>query len=259
MPLHFIAFDASDAANVALTQLNAVASEFDGVQNNGVVIGFGPAVPAPLSMIIGATAYSPHLQRAQFRAPSLMAPDYPLITPIALARPTSAIHQVWTDWRNGAPVVKVGEALLAYEQHITSTEHVYIGALLADKIPMPSVAPFRTVQLTGTTTLVADVWNNCLMTFTDQLPFGNYDVVGARVEGASPVFFRLAVPGVGYRPGGPCLLDAVSDDVGVERLFRFGNMGVWFSFNSMQQMTLEVLPTTTDTAQTLYLDIVGPK
>jgi len=257
--MHLVAFDASDAANAALTQLNAVASEFDGVQNNGIVIGFGPSVPSPLNLIIGATAYSAHLQRAQFRAPSLMSPDYPLITPVCVARPTSAIHQIWADWRNGPLVVKVGESLLAYEQHITSTERVYIAALLADKVPTPIAAPFRTVQLTGSTTLVADTWSNCLMTFTDQLPFGNYDVVGARVEGATPVFFRLAVPGLGYRPGGPCLIDAVSDDVGVERLFRFGNYGTWFTFNSMQQMTLELLATAADTAQTLYLDIVGPK
>src|SRR5665647_3955712 len=101
MPMHLIAFDASDAANTALTQLNAVASEFDGVQNNGVVIGFGPAVGAPLNLVIGATAYSAHLQRAQFRAPSLMTPDYPLITPVSVARPTSCLLYTSPSPRDG--------------------------------------------------------------------------------------------------------------------------------------------------------------
>ncbi len=251
--MHLQAFDASDAANSALTQLNAIASEFDTVSNNGIVVQ--PGWP----MIIGATAYSAHLSRAQFRAPSLQIPDYPLITPVAIARPTSSLEQVWTDWRAAPLTLKVNEALLAFEQHATSTEHVYILALMSDKIPAPVSAPFRTIRLTGTTTLTADAWSNALMTFDDQLPVGNYDVIGARLEGVSPIAFRLTFPGWPSRPGGPALLDAVSMDVNPNRLFRAGGLGVWGTFNSIQQCTLEVLATAADTAQTLYLDLVGPK
>lgn len=251
MSIHLIAFDASDAANTALTQLNAIASEFETLSNNGIIISAWP-------LIIGATAYSAHLSRAQLRAPSLQTPDYPLIQPVAVARPTSAIAQIWTDLLNAPIPVKVGEALLAYEQHSTSTEHVYLLVLLADKQPTPVKAPFRTVRLTGATTLTADAWSNCLMTFDDQMPFGNYDIIGARVEGVSPVGFRLAFPGWQSRPGGPALLDANTQEVGVDNLFRYGNLGVWGTFQSTQQCTLEVLATAADTAQILYLDIVGP-
>jgi len=250
--LHLIAFDSSDAANAALTQCNALASEFETISNNGIIIGSWP-------MILGATAYSAHLSRAQFRAPSLQVPDYPLITPVAVARPTSAIHQIWTNWVSGPPTVKVGEALLAYEQHSTSTEHVYIIALLADKVPAPVNVPFRTMRLTGTTTLTADAWSNCAMTFDDQLPFGNYDIVGARNEGASPIAARLSFPGWPSRPAMPSVIAAKPDDIGTDRLFRAGTLGVWGTFQSTQQCTLEVLATAADTAQTLYLDLVGPK
>lgn len=249
MSLHLIAFDASDAANTALTQLNALASEFETISNNGVVI-------ADLPLVIGATAYSAHLSRAQFRAPSLQSPDYPLLNAIMVARPSSSIEQRWADWRSGPLSVKPGEQLLAYEQHSTATEHVYVLALLADKVPAPVAQPFRTVRLTGTTTLVADAWTPCTLTFDDQLPFGNYDVIGARFESASGIGYRLGVPGLGYRPGGPGLLDAVTPD---KEMFRAGGLGVWFTFKSTQTITADVLGTAADTAQTLYLDVVGPK
>ena len=249
MSMHLIAYDASDAANTALTQLNALASEFETISNNGIII-------SDLPLIIGATAYSAHLSRAQLRAPSLQSPDYPLITPVMVARPTSSLDQRWTDLRSGPISVKPGEALLAQEQHSTSTEHVYIGVLLADKVPAPVAQPFRTVRLTGTTTLTADAWTACALTFDDQLPFGNYDIIGARFESASGVFFRIGVPGFAYRPGGPGLIDANSGDVA---MFRAGGLGVWFTFKSTQTITADVLGTAADTAQTLYLDIVGPK
>jgi hypothetical protein len=252
MGLHLVAFDASDAANAALTQLNALVSEAETISNNGFIIGDEP-------LIIGASAYSAHLSRAQFRAPSLQSPDYPLITPVMVARPTSAIDAQWTDLRDGPLTVKVGEALLAYEQHSTSTERVYILALLADKVPAPVTVPFRTIRATGTTTVTADAWSNCLMTIDDQLPFGNYDVIGARYEGATAIAGRLAFPGLASRPGMPGLVDANSSDVGTDYPFRAGNMGVWFSFKSTAQLTLEALCTAADTAQVLYLDIVGPK
>lgn len=249
MGLHLVAFDASDAANTALTQLNALASEFETISNNGFIIDQEP-------LIIGAFAYSAHISRAQFRAPSLQSPDYPLIHPVSVARASSSIDTPWIDMRDFPLAVRQGESLLAYEQHATSTEHVYILALLADKVPTPYKGPARRVRLTGTTTLTADAWTNCAMTFDDQLPFGVYDIVGARFEGASPVAFRLSIPGLGSRPGGVGLLDANSREVPP---FRVGDLGVWASFRSTQAITAEVLATAADTAQTLYLDVVGPK
>jgi hypothetical protein len=249
MGLHLIAYDASDAANTALTQLNALASEFESISNNGVIISGEP-------LIVAAWAYSAHLSRAQFRAPSLQTPDYPLIHPVMVARPSSSVHMFVVDWRSGPPAVKVGESLLAYEQHSTSTEHVYIMALLADKVPAPVTVPGRWVRLTGTTTLTADAWTNCLMTFDDQLPFGNYDIIGMRFEGASPIAMRLSLPGLASRPGVPGLLDANTEN---PKMFQDGQLGVLATFQSTQQVTAEVLATAGDTAQTLYLQIVGPK
>ena len=129
-------------------------------------------------------------------------------------------------------------------------------ALLADKAPAPVSAPFRTIQLTGSATLTAYVWNNVAMTFTDQLPAGNYDIIGARYEGASAICGRIAIPGAASRPGVPAVLDAVTRD---HTLFRGGKLGVWGTFNASQTITLECLSTAADTAETLYLDVVGPK
>ena len=102
--LHLIAFDGNNVLNTALTQNNALASEFETISNNGVIIQTWP-------LILGATHYSAHSSRAQLRAPSIQFPDYPLIQPVAIARPTSAIAQIWSDFSNGPIAVKeIGRA-----------------------------------------------------------------------------------------------------------------------------------------------------
>ncbi len=103
--------------------------------------------------------------------------------------------------------------------------------------------------------LVLHAWQYSEITFPDSLPVGNYRVVGARFICASGVVFRLVPIGEAYRPGGICA-QAV-DDVDPD-LQRFGGLGNWFTFNTVQPPGVEVLGSAAvgATDYELYLDVI---
>lgn len=250
MGLHLIAYDSAVYNVSAFTQVNALTSEFETISNNGVIIDQEP-------LIIGAKYYSAHGARAQLRAPSIQVPDYPTLTAVMNAAASSSVTDRWDDWRDAPVTVKQGESLLGYViDGNSTTEQDYLLVLLADKVPAPVKTPGRWVRLTGTTTLTADAWTSCPMTFDDQLPFGQYDILGARYVGASPVVGRLSLPGLGSRPP---IWSSTSLLTPSPELFRIGQLGVLASFRSTAQLTLESLATAGDTAETLWLYVVGPK
>ena len=110
-----------------------------------------------------------------------------------------------------------------------------------------------TIRCTGTTTLVAESFTNVALTLTNQLPYGEYMVVGARFQSATGIAARLVGAAVFERPGAVCV-NTVSE-VDLDR-FRYGNSGPWLKFQSVTPPTVDFLATAGDTAQTVHLDLV---
>lgn len=112
-----------------------------------------------------------------------------------------------------------------------------------------------TVRATGTQAVAALAWTACNLTLDDELPPGNYAVVGMRFESATAIAGRLNFLGgeQSFRPG-VLGVDAASD---IEHpMFRHGGLGLFGTFPFTQLPQLEALCADADAAQTVYLDLV---
>lgn len=112
----------------------------------------------------------------------------------------------------------------------------------------------RSVRATGAISAGAGQWTNGALTFTRDLPVGNYAVVGLRAQGATMVGARLVFRGGSARPG--VLASDVESDLGWPG-FRFGGMGVFGEFHSNTPPTVDVLCNDADATQAFVLDLVA--
>ena len=106
------------------------------------------------------------------------------------------------------------------------------------------------------TALVVDSWEFSEIVFGDDLPVGNYAIVGARVEIALGIAFRLVPVGAMHRPGGISCLSNVGQDPYNQR---FGRMGEWCQFDTTQPPGMEVLGNAATAAANyqIFLDIMA--
>lgn len=252
MPLHAVLFDSSIANGAVFLQVNALSDVFSNIQSNNYVIG-------DLPVILGAGMQGVTAQRAQLRSPSLQKVFNCDIVPVRRGVLAANILPNWVDMTNwgmddNGLVLPATEQLSAYAiQGAVGAEREYIMVLFADKLPTPVKGNIFTVRLTGTTTLVPDSITQVPLTFEQNLQVGTYHVVGMRAKSATGVFARIGTPGFAYRPGVLCGTDDMFQD---HQLFRYGNLGEWFSFRNTQVLTADFLATAGDTAQVVELDVI---
>ena len=125
----------------------------------------------------------------------------------------------------------------------------------ADIVPQPVSGgrPF-TVRATGTTTLTVNVWSTVDITLDENIPPGNYQVIGIRPDSLGCVAGRLIFrTGDFWRPG------ALGVDAALDLqhpMFRHGAMGVLGEFPFTQLPAIEFLSVVADTVETVHLDLI---
>lgn len=244
-------FTGSEAQLSTLQQLNLLQTLYESIQNNGL------QVDSKINKLIAVMCQGAHLQRVQLKSPSLtqsgLLPDFAPVRKSTMAANILANLITLLDTPMSFPA---NESLQAWiQQSNAGSEQEYVALLLCDTVPTPVKKPFHTVRFTGTTTLSANQLTQAFMTSEQQLPAGKYDCIGARMQTATGVFFRVGLGSWPVRPGGICVL---ADDSRDPDFQRYGNSGVWFTFQNTDQIVAEVMATAGDTAETLELDIVGP-
>jgi len=130
-----------------------------------------------------------------------------------------------------------------------------IVVFLAQGAVVPVSGDIRSLVFDCTPVLAQGVWAFSEVNIPDGLPVGNYDVVGCRLESDTSIAFRFVPVGGGHRPGGIC----IKSELYVEPWHqRFGRLGNWFSFNTVQLPGIEVLDSAATGAVKLYgfLDII---
>lgn len=125
----------------------------------------------------------------------------------------------------------------------------------ADGPPQPVTGNrIFTVRYTGATTVTARAWTPVNITLDENLPPGDYAVVGLRPSGASCLAARLVFrTGDFWRPGA-LGVDAAGDIQ--HPMFRKGQLGIWGEFPFTQIPAIEYLCDLADTAQTGHLDLI---
>lgn len=135
-----------------------------------------------------------------------------------------------------------------------ATTRVIIGAFIADGAVIPITGDIHTVRCTTVITGTAGVWDSGNITFTQDLPVGRYQIVGASVwAGGTIGLFRFIPVGGRWRPGG---VSKQSFTYGEPEIFRYGKLGVWMEFDQLTPPRLEVLNTNTEANPELYLDLI---
>jgi hypothetical protein len=123
---------------------------------------------------------------------------------------------------------------------------------LADGPIAPVGGRIYTLRTTAVVAQAVATWSSGVLNFTQDLPPGRYQLVGARVRSTDGVAFRLIFPGYSWRPCGPVVNDIGDRDA---MHFRYGNLGVWGEFEHNLPPQLEMLGGTA-AAQTALLDVI---
>lgn len=233
-----------------------VFANLNGVSDQHVkVVGDQITVPG-LNQLIGAYACigSTGLE-ARLVSPSLRRVNPLYIAPaeITLFPKTDPVMM----YRGDSPVpLDVNESLeVEVEADPAAAEQHSVVVFLADGIQAPVTGPIHTVNCNLTVALVAGSWEFSELTFPDTLPVADYDIVGARAIIASAISFRFVPVGAINRPGGICSQAVASNDVWMQR---YGRLGNWLSFNTVQPPGIEILSSAGVASATyeIYLDVI---
>lgn len=246
-------------ATVALTVVTPVADPHVTIDGNNVVI------PKGLNKILGACfAYGTGLASAvagaylgQLQSPSLRRVFNNEAAMIADTF-VHEIHQGSIQMFEDSPLpLDEGEGLQAWTAHpalLLGETAVYVH--LCDGPAAKVAGEIRTIRYTSVCAPATRVWTLGVLGVVQQLPMGDYAVVGARVINATEFgAFRLIFTGYDWRPGGQITHTLDSQDVLSQRA---GRLGVWGTFNWMQLPRIEICSVLAAPVAnpTVFLDLV---
>lgn len=246
MAFHLIGYETS-ASESALTAITPIPDPTLRVAGNDFY------VPAQLNQIVSAAAMinsSAATLRAQIQAPSLRSTLNFDINPIVNGLVFGSLPRCMRMWNTPLQLV-TNEPLDVYIQNGAAVmNRAFI--LLSDG-PLKSVGgKIYTVRATGAATLVTATWVNTVLTFSQTLPSGHYQVVGFRAVGANLVAARIFFVGSPWRPG-VYANNASNDNEWPD--FRYGNIGVWGEFDNTVPPTVDCLGVT-DSSQEFEFDLI---
>lgn len=113
--------------------------------------------------------------------------------------------------------------------------------------------PCYTLRATASITAVANTWTTGTMSFDQNLPSGEYSVIGMSAIGTNLAAARLAFAGGTYRPG-VLAQTAIANHPG--DYGRFGKLGLFGVFTNVNIPNLEILAVGANSSQEVYLDVV---
>ncbi len=226
-----------------------------GVQDQSLTVnGDNVRVPQEISNLAGAAALTAAttLTAAQVQSPSLRTLANPDISPAVNAVKFGDLPPMYDIFDNPQPLTPAEDLELLINSDNASATAEYGLIWLSDANTAQVNGQIFTVRCTAGITLSAGTWVNGNLTFSQNLPAGQYNVVGMRAEGANLVCARLVFPGGAWRPGVPSV-NAVGEKDHMR--FRGGKAGLWGTFTEDNPPTIDALGVT-DTSQTIFLDLI---
>jgi len=158
------------------------------------------------------------------------------------------------DFKRHPRILDVDEILQTIiDSNTSAAAFQWLLLLLGDGSPTVPSGEILKVRATGSTTVTARAWSTVIVTFTDTLPIGRYQVVGLRAQGASMIAARFVFKPGTWRPG--CIASDSQTTMDVP-MFRNGELGVWGEFQQVTPPDIEVLCDVADTSQEFDLDLI---
>lgn len=239
---HTLAFNGS-LADVTLAQVPAVTDDIVAIQNSNFIFQEDHD-------LLFATAFSAGLLRARIVTPKTRQISTPWIRPIRLAAVPAAEPRV-ADYRAYPFRLRGREetSIEAFQSSGGAQEVTALAGVLYQQIPVMA-AEIWTMRGTATTAAVADAWTTLATTWQDQLPEGDYAVVGLEVQSTNARAARLILENTYPRPGS-ISVSGIGDRQ--HEMFRNGGLGTWGYFTSVRMPIVQVLCNGADAAHEIYL------
>lgn len=195
------------------------------------------------------------LGEARLVSPTLRRVNPYYITPTEITIAPASDPRIMYHGDNPIPLETNEDLEVENSANPAGAEVQTYGVWLADGPQLPVTGEIVTVNCEITLALVASSWEFSEITFPDSLPVADYDIVGARLVAAAGTLFRFVPVGASNRPGGVC---AVATDSLDPFMQRYGRLGAWLTFNTVQPPGVEVLASAAAGSATyqLYLDLI---
>ncbi len=226
--------DSVDNAGI-LTPITAVVDQHVTVQGNFIY------VPAFANKLMGAKAMcGASATHVRLRSPSISRLNPVEIKPITLDI-INAGNDLFDIKQYGQLALDVDEGLsLEHDGNPALAEQTTALVWLSDGKVDAIGGEMHSVRAQITLALAPEQWNPSEIVLIDELPVGQYSLVGLRVECSVGVAFRVVFKGTQlFRPGAPCEL-AINNEQ-QWGIFRRGNLGNWGDFDSRSLPGIEVL------------------
>jgi len=227
--------------------IQPIVDNVETIQNNHFV-------PQIDKDIIWATAISVGMQRARFNSPTMrqVSPRF-LSRVIGGALPTSTSYMV-DDMRESPLKMRALEELAMEVTHDTGAAedvNCFMGIRTRTR-PKPA-GPIWTMRGTSATTPTADVWSDLAVVWADNLPSGEYEVVGLDYQSAAGLAARLIFEDQRERPG--CIARA-DPNQHVDPIFMNGNLGGWGRFSSNRMPDVQTVSNAATAPIGIFLQFV---
>jgi len=171
-------------------------------------------------------------EQLRLSSPTIRRVNPYYITKFEAAVLHAGVFELDAFWPNIALPLQLGEGLEMEVYVAAITEELHGFVFLASVVPEPVRGNIHTIRFSCEPARSVHAWSFSEITLIDVLPVGSYDIVGARLESATGLCFRLVPVGGIHRPGGICVKDftngaLVDNDPDLQR---YGGLGVWCSF-----------------------------
>lgn len=236
----------------AATLVNVAAINDELITTNGDDMRVPIQLPflAGMAALISATVPA----QAQFQSPSLRQVANVDVEPVALGLTFGDPVEVSMHPMNPLPL-RGDESLNFLVNTTASPAEFHYGLAWFSDGPQQQVnGNMFSVRSTMSVTADEANWVNGALTFGQDLPVGNYDVVGMRVRAAGLVAARLRFIGGAWAPGVPGVLTMGHN---ASEFFRFGRMGVWGSFHTNTPPSIDILAATGAVTPVVILDLIA--
>lgn len=249
MTFHLAAFAESIAPNAAL--INIAAVQDDTVFTSGDDV----RVPSDLPFIMGVAGLNDASGPVQMQVQS---PSLRRITNLNVAPYNSGLvfgEPLEIDFFHENPIpVQADEAVNFLAENTEAVAALHYGLVWFSDGPQTLVnGASYGIRTTSSLTAIANQWVNAALTFTTDLPVGNYDVVGLRVVETNGVAARLNFVGGAWRPGVPVVS---SDLVSGSPVLRKGRIGIFGTFHTNTPPTVDFLGAAGAVTPDVILDII---
>lgn len=245
--MHLLAYTVASAGGLTNQAMPGVLDQFTSTDLNGNYIMQSDWY------LKWAYANGVNLTNARINTPSLRSVNLPSIGVVDTAVTPTSLPGI--DWLYGQLLLlrKIDPTIMEVTDTAGAGQlYGFLGLVDQPMWIVPQGSPI-TVRATASIVLGNKVWGAGSFALDQPLPAGRYAVIGMDVVGANLIAARLVPQGGGPRPG---VIARTAFSNKPDPMFRNGQLGTWFEFESTAIPNIELFGNAAPTTQTIYLDIV---